>query len=184
MIVFLSFIKGPWLSNQGLSGLIIFLGSTLLFFGKNYVNFEEERFLKHVDRFIKGGIALGLFAFFLPPFLGELLSYFYGLTSIILSIWMTFGELKKGSLTAKYFIISLNIFIFLAIIQLLYIFQLIEPHLLIKNAVLLGTAKHSFFLVFRIFKIQRRHLIKGRRTNDANHKLKLLYRKIEKTSQA
>ena len=100
---FYPLLKGPWLSNQGLSGLIIFLGSTLLFFGKNYVNFEEERFLKHVDRFIKGGIALGLFAFFLPPFLGELLSYFYGLTSIILSIWMTFGELKKGQFDGQVF---------------------------------------------------------------------------------
>ena len=186
LMVFVSFLKGVWLSGQGLNGLIALSGTILLLFGKSYINLEKEDLVKVCNKLIKGGFILSLVCFILPFKVGSLFSYFYLFVNAFFAMWLSYVQLKKGSVTAKYFFISLFSFIFLAGVQFLFKFKVLIPYLLVEHSLLLGTSFKLIILSFgfaEYIKSQRDDIsIRAEELNDANHKLKLLYRKIEKTN--
>ncbi len=186
LMVFVSFLKGSWLSGQGQNSLVALTGVTLLIFGKSYINLDREKLLHFCNNFIKGGLVLTFVCLFTPITAGLGFSYFYFSTIIIFSFWFSYDELRKGSVTAKYFFISLNIFVLFVIVQILFKFKVLGPYLFIDNSLLLGTSLKLIVLSFgfaEYIKLQRDDIaIRAEELNDANHKLKLLYRKIEKTN--
>ncbi len=186
LMVFVSYLKSVWLSGAGLNGLVALSGTILLLFGKSYIDLQKDNVLNLCSKLIQGGFVLTLVCFFLPSKVGAGFSYFYLSVNLIVALWFSYGELRKGSVTAKYFFISINIFILLAIVQILFEFNVLAPYLLIENSLLMGT---SFMLIVLSFgfaeyiKVQRDEIsVRAEELNDANHKLKLLYRKIEKTN--
>jgi PAS domain S-box-containing protein len=93
-------------------------------------------------------------------------------------------ELKKGNITAKYFLLGTLLFLFFLIVQILSDVGFISD--LFKNALVVGSAIKLLVISFGLEEIniiQNDELsIKAEDLNDANHKLKLLYRKIEKAN--
>jgi len=184
LITFNSFLRGPFITHMGFRFMWSLGLLSFTFLGKYFLMPKGENQRKFLKIILFTGYFVFIFIPALPNFLSEPVICFYTVFTLCGMTYLSIYSLKKGDKTAKYFLLGTLLFFFSLITQILSDIGFFPE--VFKSSLVVGSALKLLVISFGLEEINiienDEISVKAEDLNDANHKLKLLYRKIEKAN--
>jgi len=186
LLIFSHFLNGSWILGKVMNVLGSLSGILLLYFGEHFFKRLDEKLKKYFKRLMVLGGGACFLTLILPKESGLMVVLLINIINWGLLVYASITQTGEDKKTAKYILIGTAILLFSLFFQIGGGLSFIPPHFLVQKALLIGGV--FILLTFSLglmesFKIQKDETHKrAEDLNDANHKLKLLYRKIEKTN--
>jgi PAS domain S-box-containing protein len=186
LLLFSHYLNGSWILGKVMNVLGSLSGTLLLYFGENFFKNLDEKLKKHFKRLMILGGGACFLAMILPKENGVMMVLLINVINWGHLVYASIVQTGANKRAAKYILIGATILFFSLFFQIGGGLSFIPTHFFVQNALLIGGAFILFIFslgLMESFKIQKDETHKrAEDLNDANHKLKLLYRKIEKTN--